>query len=115
MRYIIIVTRQLSIKVGPQTLPATREGITGMLTSKLNFDKHDEKGLASMCAPISQGHVKLSTMVKGGCFGTKYPSQSPRALAISDQTARLLVKDLRPYSMVERDEFVCLVKILDPW
>ena len=31
-----------------------------------------------------------------------------------DQIARLLVKDLRPYSMVEGDEFVRLVKILDP-
>ena len=57
------------------------------------------KGPASTCAPTSQGQVKLSTKVKGGCFGTKYPSQSPRALTIMDQIASLLVEDLRPYSI----------------
>ena len=71
----------------------------GNVNINVNFDKHDKKGPASMCAPISQGQVKLSTilMLKGGCFGKKYPSQSPRALTITDQTACLLVTDLRPY------------------
>ena len=40
----------------------------------VDIDKHDKKGLASMCAPISQGQVHFSTMLKGGYFGTKYPT-----------------------------------------
>ena len=52
---------------------------------------------------------------KGWMFWNEIPSQSPRELTIMDQIARLLVKDLRPYSMVDGDEFVRFVKILDPW
>ena len=35
LQYVIIVTRQMSIQAGPQTLPATYVGITGMLTSTI--------------------------------------------------------------------------------
>ncbi|KAK3092690.1 hypothetical protein FSP39_005910, partial [Pinctada imbricata] len=48
-----------------------------------------------------------------GCQ-TKYGSKSPRALSITNQIARLIIKDLRPYSMVEGLEFVKLIKLLDP-
>ena len=65
--YVIIVTRHLSIQVGPQTLPAKCVGITGMLISTLILiNIFFKKGPAFTCAPISQGQVKLSTMVKGG-------------------------------------------------
>ncbi|KAK3101955.1 hypothetical protein FSP39_007596 [Pinctada imbricata] len=46
-----------------------------------------------------------------GCQ-TKYGSKSPRALSITNQIARLIIKDLRPYSMVEGLEFVKLIKLL---
>ena len=60
---------------------------------KIN-DQPDKKGPAanaSTSTPMSKGQVNLSTMLSGGSFGSKYPSQSPRASTITDQIARLIV------------------------
>ena len=44
---------------------------------------------------------------------TKYPPSSPRAKAITDQIARFLVKDLRPFSLVDSPHFRSLLATLD--
>ena len=44
---------------------------------------------------------------------TTYPSSSPRAKAITDQIARFLVKDLRPFSLVDSPHFRSLLATLD--
>lgn len=53
-----------------------------------------------------QGQVKLTAMLSWGSFGAKYPSQSPIAMTITEQIALLIIKDLRPYSIVEGSEFI---------
>jgi hypothetical protein len=47
-------------------------------------------------------------------FTSKYASNSDRPKLITNKIARLLVKDLRPYSMVESPEFKDLISCLDP-
>lgn len=43
----------------------------------------------------------------------KYPTNSPRAKAITNQIALFLVKDLRPYKLVESTHFRSLIETLD--
>ncbi|KAK3106359.1 hypothetical protein FSP39_018462 [Pinctada imbricata] len=45
---------------------------------------------------------------------TKYPSKSARAVSITNQIGRFLVKDLTPYSLVENEDFRKLICLLDP-
>ncbi|XP_060594605.1 E3 SUMO-protein ligase ZBED1-like [Ruditapes philippinarum] len=56
--------------------------------------------------------VSLPTIPK--LFASKYASSSDRSKLITNKIARFLVKDLRPYSMVESPEFKDLISCLDP-
>lgn len=47
-------------------------------------------------------------------FGVKFPSQSKRALSLTEGVGIFICKDLRPYSVVENDGFRLLVKRLEP-
>lgn len=54
---------------------------------------------------------RLDNMVTGN---VKYPPKSARAQTITDKSGRLIIKDLRPYNMVESTEFGDLMNSLDP-
>lgn len=53
---------------------------------------------------------RLDNMVTGN---VKYPPKSARAQTITDTIGRLIIKDLRPYSMFESAEFRDLMNSLD--
>ncbi|KAK7456543.1 hypothetical protein BaRGS_00010363 [Batillaria attramentaria] len=44
---------------------------------------------------------------------TKYPANSPRAKDITQKLAIFIVKDLRPYTLVENKQFRSLLAALD--
>ena len=83
----------------------------------ISIDCIDPVKSSSGAAKVKPGQMTLHTLVNG-TFGVgstgKYGSSSNRAMEITNQIARLIVKDTRPYSMVEGEEFLKLVKLLDP-
>ncbi|XP_062566541.1 E3 SUMO-protein ligase ZBED1-like [Saccostrea cucullata] len=86
--------------------------------------KHPAISLTSEPVPLKKPKIKtekdgnnnfaqprLDHVITGNI---KYPPKSVKALAITDKISRLIIKDLRPYSMVESSEFRDLVNTLDP-
>ena len=65
-------------------------------------------------APSSPSPVADTTRNIAGYFGSTYTRGSTRAKAITDKIARFIVKDLRPFRIVESTEFRGLVHCLDP-
>jgi hypothetical protein len=49
-----------------------------------------------------------------GLIGAKYSTQSSRALHITDKVCRFIIKDMRPYRIVDSPEFRDLFHTLDP-
>ena len=44
----------------------------------------------------------------------RYPPKSPRAIAITNSISNFIIKDLRPYRIVDSPEFRTMLKTLDP-
>ncbi|MEW8548465.1 MAG: hypothetical protein AB2693_33600, partial [Candidatus Thiodiazotropha sp.] len=47
-------------------------------------------------------------------FGSKYASTSEKSKLVTDKIARFIIKDLRPYSIVDSPEFREMINCLDP-
>lgn len=47
-------------------------------------------------------------------LAAKYHAKSQKAIQITNSIATFIAKDLRPYSIVESQEFMALIKTLDP-
>lgn len=47
-------------------------------------------------------------------LAAKYPSKSSKVMTITDYIANFIIKDLRPYRIVDSPEFRTMVKALDP-
>lgn len=64
----------------------------------------------SVCdAPLKNSQYTISNM-----FLHKYSAKSPKAVNITNKIARFIVKDLRPYRIVDSPEFRDVVKTLNP-
>ena len=75
--------------------------------------------MSSVCAVESSakssiGQAPAPTRPLHEMFQQKYSSSSPKATEITSKIARYIVKDLRPFRLVESSEFRGILKSLDP-
>ena len=75
--------------------------------------------MPSVCAVESSakssiGQAPAPTRPIHEMFQQKYSSSSPKATELTSKIARYIVKDLRPFRLVESSEFRDILKSLDP-
>ncbi|KAL3890114.1 hypothetical protein ACJMK2_002407 [Sinanodonta woodiana] len=66
---------------------------------------------------IDLSKVKTSQPIQRtlpGLIGAKYSSHSSRALHITDKVCRFIIKEMRPYRIVDSPEFRDILHTLDP-
>lgn len=74
-----------------------------------NLRNHIARHHGDLAKPASSSQTALEK-----AFGVKFPSNSMRALSITEGIGIFITKDLRPYSVVENAGFRLLMKRLEP-
>ncbi len=91
---------------------------SGGTTNLSSHIRRHHPGIDVSASPISTGvkpvfHTSKPRTI-ADAFGQTYGSNSPKAQDVTTKIARFIIKDLRPYRIVESVEFKEMIKALDP-